>query len=83
MSLSAEQEFQHIGESCGCADHDHDLVHELSRRLDSLWRYDQYIANADWRDSLKQFWQEMKEQEVRNVERLKAMLQEEIHNGCF
>jgi hypothetical protein len=83
MSLAAEQEFQHIGESCGCADHDHDLVHELSRRLDSMWRYDQYIANADWRDSLKQFWQEMKTQENHNIERLKALLKEEVHNGCF
>jgi hypothetical protein len=83
MSLAAEQEFQHIGESCGCADHDHDLVHELSRRLDSLWRYDQYIANADWRDGLKLFWQEMKEQERHDVERLKALLREEMQNGCF
>ena len=83
MSLAAEQELQHIGESCGCADHDHDLVHELSRRLDSLWRYDQYIANAEWRDSLKQFWQEMKAQEGRNIERLKGLLKEEIHNSCF
>ena len=46
MSVAAESEYCHIGESSGCSDHDRDLVHELSRRLDSLWRYDQYIANA-------------------------------------
>jgi hypothetical protein len=54
VSIAAEREIAHLGETCGCADHDHDLIHELSRRLDSLWRYDQYIANCDWRDSVRQ-----------------------------
>lgn len=71
MGFAAEREMQHLGETTGCADHDHDLVHELSRRLDMLWRYDQYIANADWRDKLKKFWGDMKSQEERNVQRLK------------
>ncbi|QDU74625.1 hypothetical protein Pan97_16370 [Bremerella volcania] len=83
MTLSAEQKLEHIGETCKCADHDHDLIHELSRRLDALWRYDQYIANADWRDNLRQFWCDVKEQEQQNVERLKQLLVEELHNGCF
>lgn len=83
MTLSAEKELQHIGETSGCADHDHDLIHELSRRLDALWRYDQYIANADWRDSLKQFWVEVKHQEEQNIKRLKELLAEEVRNGCF
>jgi hypothetical protein len=41
MTLAAEKKMEHIGESCGCADHDHDLIHELSKRLDAPWRYDQ------------------------------------------
>jgi hypothetical protein len=45
MALAAEESHQHIGESFDCADHD--LIHDLGRRLDVLWRYDQYIANAD------------------------------------
>jgi hypothetical protein len=40
MALAAEKELEHAGESCGCKHHDHDL----SKRLDALWRYDQYIA---------------------------------------
>jgi hypothetical protein len=83
MSLAAEKEMEHLGESRGCADHDHDLVHELSRRLDSLWRYDQYIANCEWRDKLREFWSEMKAQEEQNIGRLKELLREEIQNGCF
>ena len=34
MTLSAEKELKHIGESCGCADHDHDLmIGHISGRL--------------------------------------------------
>ena len=60
MTLAAEKGFQHIGESRGCADHDHDLVHELSKRLDALWRYDQYIANAEGHAFLEEFWRDLK-----------------------
>ncbi|MCG8653553.1 MAG: hypothetical protein MI861_27195 [Pirellulales bacterium] len=83
MTLAAEREMEHLGETRGCADHDHDLVHELSRRLDALWRYDQYIANCEWRDNLKEFWIDMKAQEQKNVDRLKTLLKEECINGCF
>jgi len=83
MTLVAEKELCHIGETCGCADHDHDLVHELSRRLDALWRYDQYIANAEWRDGLKQFWSDMKSEEQQNIRRLKDLIGQEVRNNCF
>jgi hypothetical protein len=62
-----------IGETCGCADHEHDLVHELSKRLDALWRYDQYIVNAEGHAAVQQFWQEMKSQETTNIKRLKEL----------
>ena len=83
MALAAEKELSHLGETCGCADHDHDLIHELSRRLDNLWRYDQYLANAEWRDELRHFWADLKTQELRNVQRLKEMIASEIQNHCF
>ncbi len=83
MTLSAERELQHLGETRGCQDHDHDLVHELSRRLDSLWRYDQYIANAEWRENIKRFWVDMKRYEQENINRLKELIKEEIRSDCF
>ena len=83
MPLAAEQELQHVGETKGCADHDHDLVHELSQRLDALWRYDQYIANADGHDAPQQFWRDMKSQEQANVKRLKELIAQEVRNDCF
>jgi len=36
MALAAEKELEHIGETCGVADHDHDLIHDLSKRLVDL-----------------------------------------------
>ena len=83
MTLAAEKEYAHLGETAGAADHDHDLVHELGKRLDALWRYDQYIANAHAKDELQSFWRELKDQEQRNVGRLKELISHEIRNGCF
>ena len=83
MTLAAEKEMEHIGESCGCQDHDHDLIHELGKRLDSLWRCDQYVANAEGHRKLQAFWRDVKTQEQENIHRLKKLVAEEIEKGCF
>ncbi len=76
-------EYDHVGETAGCSDHDHDLVAEQSRRLDRLWRYDQYIANAEWRDDLRQFWMDAKAMDQQAISRLKRLISQEVRNGCF
>jgi hypothetical protein len=83
MALAAEKELKHIGETCGCPDHDHDLIHDLSKRLDALWRYDQYIANAERKPQLQELWRDLKRQELENVNRVKQLIAEEIKQGCF
>ncbi len=83
MTFEAEPQFEQLGATRAVANHDHDLVHELSRRLDTVWRLDQYIANADWRENLREFWIELKQQEERNIERMKVLLAEEVRNDCF
>lgn len=83
MRIAAEKEIAHIGETQGAADHDHDLIHELSKRLDALWRYDQYVANADGIEEVQSLWRDLKEQEKRNVQRLKAMIAEHCKKDCF
>ena len=83
MSMTAEREMEHIGRSKGAENHDHDMIHELSKRLDALWRYDQYIANAEGDRELQQFWDELKNQEQGNVKRLKEFLAEHIEKECF
>ncbi len=83
MSFATEQELEHLSASSDMANHDRDLVQELSRRLDTARRLDQYIANADWRENLKHFWGELKQQEEHNIARMKQLLIEEIRNECF
>lgn len=83
MTLAAEEQLEHIGETAGCADHDRDLVHELSRRLDCLWRCDQFIANADGHPELQAFWRDIKSQEKENIKRMKGLMATEIKQDCF
>ena len=65
------------------ADHDHDLVHDLSLRLDSFWRYDQYRLNAKNNPELQKFWERVKRQEMENIEALKGLVATEIQKDCF
>ncbi len=83
MQFAAEREYRHIGETKGLADHDYDLVQELNKRLESLWRYDQYIANAEQKPEHQEFWRGLKEQDHENVNRLKMLIAAEIKQGCF
>jgi hypothetical protein len=83
MTQAAEKEYQHLGENPGCANHDHDLVHELSKMLDAVWRYDQYIANAEGHPEVQELWRDLKRQSHADVQRLKKLIAEEIQRGCF
>ncbi|PZD71135.1 hypothetical protein C1752_07863 [Acaryochloris thomasi RCC1774] len=84
MSLQTYQkEVAHLGESQGVKDHDHDMIHDLSRRLDALWRYDQYIANAEGYGAVQSFWKKVKQQETANIVELKELLSEHIQLGDF
>lgn len=78
-----EREYAHIGKTQQIEDHDHDLVHELSKRLDSIWRIDQYAANADAKPAISDFWKQLKQQECKTVDRLKQLIAEEVRANCF
>ena len=83
MSTKTEKQYDHIGETFGCENHDHDLVHELSRRLDCVWRYDQYIANAEGQTDLQEFWKSVKKQDGENIQQLKNLLGKHVQSHCF
>ena len=83
MTLVAEKQLEHIGQTHGMADHDHDLVHELHQRLDAVWRYDQFIANAEDNGELQAFWREMKQQDQQVISRLRELIKIEVQNDCF
>ena len=78
-----EKAVEHIGESQGIANHDHDMVHELNKRLDALWRFDQYIANAEGQAPLQRFWKKLKQQETEHVEELKGLIAKHVKEDCF
>lgn len=80
---TSEREYAHIGRTHGAADHDHDLIHELSKRLDAVWRFDQYIANAEDKPQLRDFWRQLKQTELSTVARLKQLIAEEVKANCF
>jgi len=83
MPMVAERDMEHIGETQGMENHDHDLVQDLNKRLDALWRYDQYIANADGHPELQKMWRDFKQQEQENVKRLKQCIAKEVEQECF
>ncbi len=72
-----------VGSTKAIRDHDHDMIHDLSQRLDAVWRYDQFIENADKFPDLKAFWQESKENEVKTIERLKGLIREHVRKDNF
>ncbi|WP_306117855.1 MULTISPECIES: hypothetical protein [unclassified Roseitalea] len=74
---------EHMGETKPMANHDHDMVHEVSKRLDAVWRYDQYIANAEGQDRLRQYWMDVKNQDLKNIETLKELIKAHANKGCF
>jgi HD superfamily phosphodiesterase len=83
VAIAAEKEIEHIGETAGASDHDHDMIHDLGKRLDALWRYDQYIANAKGEDELTTFWQSVKRQDEENIRKLKELIRKHVRADCF
>lgn len=81
--MIAEREMRSFDNSKGTENHDHDLIHDLGRRLDALWRYDQYIANAEGDSELQDFWRGLKKQEQENVKRFKEFVAGHIDKNCF
>ena len=57
-------------------DWNHDLVHQLSEDLDSLWRYDSYMKASQGCDGCTAMWRKFKEIDEEKVQ----MLQQEILN---
>ncbi len=78
MTMAAKKAYEHIGEHRICSDYIRDLIHEMSKRLDALWRYDQYIANARDHAFVEEFWGTLQQQEKENIRQLKELLAAEI-----
>ena len=79
MIRTAEREARSPGKTRGCANHG--LIHELSKRLEALARYDQYLAAAEGYPELQDFWRGLKAQDQEVIGRLVKMAGEAIQNG--
>ena len=74
-----------IGESRGMSNHSHDLIHELSIRLDSQWRYDQFIENAqamNMHDAVRMF-ERFKREGQQSINELRDHIAMMAREGTF
>jgi len=74
---------EYIGATAKMNNHDHDLVHELSKRLDAVWRYDQYIENARDHRQVRELFERLKEQDLKNVDDLKRLVAHHAQQDWF
>lgn len=82
MPIIAEKQMEHIGETRAVEDRVHDLAKIFSNRLEFLWRYDQYIANAEGQPELQEFWRKVKQQDHDVIHRAKELLCNELQREC-
>lgn len=80
MVSQQKQEYASIGQTQPVPNHIHDLVHELSDRIDAVWRYDQYIQNAEGMQDLRDCWQQIKQQDEQIVQKLKTLLAKHLQS---
>ena len=63
----------------------HNVIHQLSETLDSLWRMDTYINDARQEENDKEvkFWEEYKKTLEEQIATLKIHLEEGVRKGEF
>lgn len=81
MSKTMVKDYRDLVQTREIEAHDHDLIHDLGRRVGCLWEYDRFIANADGRPELQTFWREVKSQEQRNIDQLKKLIKQHIQSS--
>lgn len=81
MPMTAEKNCEQPGVGPGIEAHEHDLIHDLGRRLGCLWAYDRCVANADGRPALQEFWRSAKLREQRNIDRLKQLIKQYVQDN--
>lgn len=63
--------------------HNHDLVHQLSELLDSIWRFDAYKKNAEGCAECEKLWAEMKTAYQGWEKRLVEEIGRHVKSGAF
>ena len=53
---------------------DADILSELGRRLDAMWRYDRFVEHARGRPVLEAFWKDIRALELHCIDELEEFL---------
>jgi hypothetical protein len=62
----------------------HDLIQQLSEKLDSHWRYEEYIKNAqDHCESCAKIWQNFMQKEEAMINELRQEIERHVQEGTF
>lgn len=61
----------------------HDLVHQLSEDLDSLWRYEDYLKNSQGCGHCSTMWRKLKELDEEKVEMLRQEIERHVNEKRF
>ena len=64
-------------------DWNHDLVHQLSEDLDSLWRYDTYLRTSEACDRCTAMWRKFKEMDEQKVQMLQGEILAHVKENNF
>ena len=76
-----QKSLEHLGDDQAASNYRHDLIHELARLHDAVWRYDQYVVNAQGRPEAQKLWKKIKKQTKENADQLEKLLAEELAGG--
>jgi hypothetical protein len=60
-------------------DHSHNLIHELSRRLNCLSRYEEYIADSGGHPEVQEFWRDSKRQQQASIDQLTRLIRNHVN----
>jgi hypothetical protein len=83
MEAAVEQKSERLGGLQAPMQHDHDLVHELSNRLSTLWHYGECLANAEGDPEAQKVWRDLQRHEQAAIRELKMVIARRIEQGEF
>ncbi len=61
----------------------HNLLHSITTKSDSVWRYDRYIEDASNCDSCRRLWQQLQQEDIRHLQLLRDEIAKHVQQGIF
>lgn len=58
--------------------HTYNLIKAVSKKAQTLWRYEQYVKDAGDCKKCKELWEKLKRQDEAHLEEMKEVLSEHI-----